>query len=994
MSIINLFSKMLKAKSKVILSTVFGLFFLTVAFQNCSKVKFQLSTMNSADLKPAGFSCEENAGSLSERTLSLSGPQALRINEAGAFSITNLDGCENINSVIWSAGDGTPSIESRDLKFNHQYNYPGIYVLRADVIDFSGVVHSEYLQVAVSDSDCSSPLPENNAVCSINLKQLNVMGPSVGWPNQMYEFAVITPNAEKLDQIEWDFRDSTPIEYGANSQSHKFGAAGKYEILIKTSGSYSNSQPLKHIIVIQEPADVNINVDSLCSVQAAELSSQTKAFINQKVPMYVNLPSCLIDRTASIKWDFGDSQSVVGDQATNHTYTKKGWYLISVDLNDKDGNVFLTLTRNIEIVEGQPDIYVDEEEQTVDRLCSKEALTSTIYGDLYTKKENCGIANLGYRNDTYRDKHTRVCTEVNGGLVWQSTTSSELVQQGQCLGQPCAVPPEAENECQKFAVSDSSIVVVSNKCYIVDNGSKPFFSEQMPKVMCDDVHQPRTCHNGILDNSVGACKGPNCTGTISYPYMDCRSGCVDFGQDGLISRNVLISSQTISVPKVCEYGETNIFDIYEKIVDQTCHSGAVIDSNTRKGKLLKEGLCPKYNWYETGVSSCSANCGGTQTVQHACKNVDTGEVVDNRYCAKIALSPVTRICDANPTLIDTRVHINNEENGSSNACPTNQIGIIIGTRSNTVTEKYACVNHKYVMASSSQSLGAWSYTNYCKNFVTVRCSHDNLSHTDAAGRYAWMQKCRKIVPNIDTFLNRFETVSFTGKDAYGIQQVNTTLTSGRPMYPTFIDPVNNKPWIAPKSVSGSCVVPQNIAVGAVCVSSCSTPEQDILAEINAKPKKLTFLDSLTQNKKSVYVVNAEGGMRKPTLKSIDVEKWITELFESEHDILVFKMKSGSELKLTPNHPVLTEKGTMKLASEFVVGNKFVKVNGQNDSIVAIRKIKFTGKVYNLFVKSSEPGDNIVVTNGYLNGTAFFQNEGSEYMNKTIIRTHLSKDAIK
>jgi hypothetical protein len=47
----------------------------------------------------------------------------------------------------------------------------------------------------------------------------------------------------------------------------------------------------------------------------------------------------------------------------------------------------------------------------------------------------------------------------------------------------------------------------------------------------------------------------------------------------------------------------------------------------------------------------------------------------------------------------------------------------------------------------------------------------------------------------------------------------------------------------------------------------------------------------------------------------------------------------------------------------------------------------------LFVESAALQKNIVVTNGYLNGTAYFQNDGAQHLNRRILRGALIKGVL-
>ena len=253
-----------------------------------------------------------------------------------------------------------------------------------------------------------------------------------------------------------------------------------------------------------------------------------------------------------------------------------------------------------------------------------------------------------------------------------------------------------------------------------------------------------------------------------------------------------------------------------------------------------------------------------------------------------------------------------------------------------------------------------------------------------------MLKCQDKVPVIKEFLTEFDNVKAKG---------NYTIDSGsRRVYPTFMNRASNpeKPWIAPKVASAACTVPTTAYVAAVCLSSCATPEQEIMAEAkeDMKMRHVPFIDALTKNYKWVGSLRSEAPINDTVLQKTTVDQWVTELIDTEHDILKFRTASGASLRVTPNHPVIAQDGSIKLAENFKVGESLVRLGGKLDPIVGIDQEKFFGKVYNLFVKSSGLQQNVVVTGGFLNGTAFFQNEGASNVNREILRKNLIRGAVK
>ena len=245
--------------------------------------------------------------------------------------------------------------------------------------------------------------------------------------------------------------------------------------------------------------------------------------------------------------------------------------------------------------------------------------------------------------------------------------------------------------------------------------------------------------------------------------------------------------------------------------------------------------------------------------------------------------------------------------------------------------------------------------------MAYRCSQDSLDNAHAVERYKWMLKCESTVPVIKEFLDNFSSVK--GSNKYTID------AKARVLYPTFMihSDGKEKVWIAPTSSQASCVVPANIFVAAVCVSSCATPEQQILVEANAQLKKMkytSFIDALTEKTAKVGTLTTESNINTKTVRATEVDQWVTEMIDTEHDILEFHMKSGRSIRLTPNHPIVAQDGSVHVAETFKVGDHLDQLGGVLDPITSINGTKYFGKVYNLFVKSADPLHTIVVTNGY------------------------------
>jgi hypothetical protein len=200
-------------------------------------------------------------------------------------------------------------------------------------------------------------------------------------------------------------------------------------------------------------------------------------------------------------------------------------------------------------------------------------------------------------------------------------------------------------------------------------------------------------------------------------------------------------------------------------------------------------------------------------------------------------------------------------------------------------------------------------------------------------------------------------------------------------------------WKAPIEANAPCTIPSTVYISAVCQVDCAAPEQMVMSQAtdNSKLQYAKYEQAWTQKFKYVASLQESAGIRAKRVMKQEVESWMGgEQKASAHNVLVFTMKSGAQLRLTPTHTLIATDGSAKAAQDFKVGDSLVKLGGAQEEIVSITPDVLQGKVYNLYVKSNIPENNIVVINGYLNGTAFFQSEGVDYLNRQLLRVNLTR----
>lgn len=765
-----------------------------------------------------------------------------------------------------------------------------------------------------------------------------IEGPQVGLLGQDLSFHVVAPSGMSVASVTWNFADGGTAT-GANA-THMYELTGEYEVhaLVQLQGGASYD--LKQKVTVLEFFD-----DLACVTETRVFATQ-EGQTGATLDFSVTIPACLQGHISAVRWNFGDGSLQIPGVAVQHAFATAGTYEVKADVYSPLGSdgILFSVVHRIRISDPKPDLP--------DPKCPTLGEVRSEFINQITTTAACGVD--GKREVVKHTKVTYECQYLDPVQDWAEVSRVEEVKsEGECLGQSC---------------------VLSDGTKLNDKGSRPFYSSTRPAGSCQSVVSSRTCVNGKLD------------GSDSFQALTCEDGCPGFGPHGTAVSGVVIGE--VKVDLQCQFNETGFFDLFTQVEDRQCQKGQVVTSNLRQGTLKQKGACPTYAWAATDTwTTCTADCGGKQTQIHTCKD-QNGAVAPAARCTA-AMPNVERVCDRNPAAVRrddvTTVH---EEANSSNRCPQNQIGIILKSRDVTTTKSYACVNHAVKLTGEKVVATAWVEEKYCRDYVAHRCSQDSLSLTAAKGRYDWMVKCQNSVPIIKEFLENFDDVR---------NSQNATIDSGRLLYPTFMEVTSKrteKPWIAPTDKNASCVVPAKIYVAAVCVASCATPEQRILTEINGDNSFAgeTYIEALTRKTQSVVTVTADSGMDGMKFESTPVSQWVSELIDGDHPVLEFVMNSGGTLRVTPNHPLVDSTGIMREAKDLKIGESLVKMGGESDQIVAINSQIHYGKVYNVFTASSDLNRNLVVTSGYINGTAFYQNEGAINMNRQVLRKRLVEGA--
>jgi len=257
------------------------------------------------------------------------------------------------------------------------------------------------------------------------------------------------------------------------------------------------------------------------------------------------------------------------------------------------------------------------------------------------------------------------------------------------------------------------------------------------------------------------------------------------------------------------------------------------------------------------------------------------------------------------------------------------------------------------------------------------------------GRIAFALKCEK---------NEIVKYHITKHASGTHREGGGPITKGYPTYGYFDvakgEFTNPKDYVAPTSDSGSCdAIPPGYQVAFFCASGCYSPEQGLLFVGGYE----NLVDAKSKGLGAIVSVSAQSTLEELKLQESRLGEIIGDIgsaAKASQRMLHFVMASGGELKITLNHPLVTADGKMRRADELAKGDLLVRADGTLDPIKDIVEYTHAGKVYNVSVDSSDPKEQIVIAQGYLNGSLYYQNEGVRELNRKLLRTSVAANFIQ
>ncbi|MFP4468957.1 MAG: PKD domain-containing protein, partial [Bacteroidales bacterium] len=241
-------------------------------------------------------------------------PDEVCAGASAAFVDLSDTGGLSVASRTWYFGDGHFSSDENPL---HQYENPGLYMVRLEILDERGCLATYAQPVQVNQSPVASF--EYEGECA----------------GQAVRFSDHSSAGEDYAQItawHWDFGDPDSGNNSADSRNplHVFSAPGTYEVHLTVTNNHGcTDKTLKEITVGEMPLP-EFEVVKGCFGEP-----------------YAFIPEVATD-VMSYSWDFGDG-NYSDQQHPEHTYSRAGVYEVSLEVTYSDGCLAISDTTEISV---------------------------------------------------------------------------------------------------------------------------------------------------------------------------------------------------------------------------------------------------------------------------------------------------------------------------------------------------------------------------------------------------------------------------------------------------------------------------------------------------------------------------------------------------------------------------------------------------------------------------------------------------------------------
>lgn len=109
---------------------------------------------------------------------------------------------------------------------------------------------------------------------------------------------------------------------------------------------------------------------------------------------------------------------------------------------------------------------------------------------------------------------------------------------------------------------------------------------------------------------------------------------------------------------------------------------------------------------------------------------------------------------------------------------------------------------------------------------------------------------------------------------------------------------------------------------------------------------------------------------------------------TDETLLAVTVDSGRRIIVTANHPLVDATGRIVFAADIVPGTRLSMVDG-TDEVKGVERVPFSGRVWHILPKSESVAANILVAEGFLNGSIRYQDEWAEDESRLFLRHNVN-----
>lgn len=291
--------------------------------------------------------------------------------------------------------------------------------------------------------------------------------------------------------------------------------------------------------------------------------------------------------------------------------------------------------------------------------------------------------------------------------------------------------------------------------------------------------------------------------------------------------------------------------------------------------------------------------------------------------------------------------------------------------------------------------------------IITRCTGPDMLKvkSEAIGRLEWAKKCKLITRKM------FNDAAYS----FDLQPDGSSIATplDLPYYPTFGDG-NESDWPsrpasgygdpakneAPINESAPCPAGNNAqfqVIGWCETAGCYRYDQKVLFN----GEEVAIAQAQEENLRHVSTLSSEATLDNLSYDLSEVDYYTSSRTESIEHMRKFKTESGRQLTVTVDHPLVDKNGYIRTAEKFSVGDHLILENGERDQIKSIEDYEMLGKVYNLAPKQrgargtfGNLSTQVIVSQGFLNGSVRFQNGYKDFLDRMVVRTSINESVFQ